>query len=65
MKTVYCVLIKIDETLPWLELKGDYATLKEAKQAARQALGKMVFRFVRIPEDRRQLRALITVGAKR
>lgn len=31
----YAIWIKIDETLPWIELKGRYSTRKEAKLAAK------------------------------
>jgi len=37
--TLYAVWIKIDDTLPWIELKGTYQTRGEARKAAKKVLG--------------------------
>ncbi len=35
VKALYIVWAKVDESLPWIELKGIYGTRKAAKEAAR------------------------------
>jgi len=57
---LYAVWIKIDETLPWIELKGKYRTKREAKKAARDALDRVEIRVVEMPEKKRQVKALAT-----
>ncbi|MBE0519749.1 hypothetical protein IBX35_01720 [Candidatus Bathyarchaeota archaeon] len=57
---MYAVWIKIDETLPWIELKGKYRTKREAKKAARYTLDRVEIRVVEMPEKKRQVRALAT-----
>jgi len=61
VKNLYAVWIKIDETLPWIELKGTFQTRGEAKKAAEELLNNMKVRFVKVPEKRRQMKALTTM----
>ena len=61
MKNLYAVWIKIDETLPWIELKGEYQTKSEAREAAKELLKKMGIKIVRVPERKRQMKALPTI----
>jgi len=58
VKNLYAVWIKIDETLPWIELKGKYRTKREAKKAARYTLDRVEIRVVEMPEKKRQVKAL-------
>ena len=60
VKNLYAVWIKIDETLPWIELKGKYRTKREAKKAARDVLDRVEIRVVEMPEKKRQVKALAT-----
>jgi hypothetical protein len=46
---VYVVWVKIDETLPWIELKGTYRTMKEAKTAATEARSELRLKIVNAP----------------
>jgi hypothetical protein len=62
---LYTVLIKVDETLPWIELNGEYETRKEAQRAAAKAIEKMVVTVVNVPQERRPLKALAIVKARR
>jgi hypothetical protein len=50
VKNLYVVWIKIDETLPWIELKGTYQTKSQAQEAAKEFLNKLRTKFVVIPE---------------
>jgi len=60
VKNLYAVWIKIDETLPWIELKGKYITKREAKKAARDVLDRVEIRVVEMPEKKRIVKALAT-----
>jgi hypothetical protein len=65
VKNLYAVLIKIDETLPWIELKGEYQTRREAKKAANEFLNVVKIKTVEIPEKRSPMKALEFVKATR
>jgi len=58
---LYAVWVKIDETMPWLELKGLHQTKKEAQVAARGVLSKVEIKVVKMHESRKQMKALITI----
>jgi hypothetical protein len=58
---VYTVLIKINETLPWIELEGTYQTKKEAKAAARIYLNSIETKIVELPAKRKRVKALATI----
>jgi hypothetical protein len=60
VKNLYAAWIKIDETLPWIELKGKYRTKREAKKAARYTLDRVEIRVVDMPEKKRIVKALAT-----
>jgi len=55
---MYAVWIKIDETLPWIELKGKYRTKREAKKAARDTLDRVEIRAVEMPEKKTLVKTL-------
>jgi hypothetical protein len=57
VEALYTILVKIDETLPWIELQGIYQTRK----AAQEALSNIRTKIVEVPEKKRQIRALVTV----
>jgi hypothetical protein len=62
---LYAVWIRIDETLPWIELKKEYATRKEARQAARYTIGRLAVKLVRISQEDKPLKVLATVRINR
>jgi len=45
--------------LPWLELKGEYRTRKEALKAAREAVDNAVIDIVEIPKKNKRAEPLI------
>lgn len=49
---LYIVWVRIDETLPWIELKRTYGTLKEAKEATNNFLNSMQIKIVKLPDRR-------------
>jgi len=61
VKNLYAVWIKIDETLPWIELKATYQTRREAKKAAKDFLNSIKVKIVATPEKRKQMKALATI----
>ena len=65
VKNLYVVWIKIDETLPWIELKGQYQTRTEAKKAANEFLNATKIKIVKFPEKRSPVKALASVRATR
>ena len=60
VKALYAVWIKIDETLPWIELKGKYQTKREARKAAKDTLHRVEIKVVEVPEKKRRVKALAT-----
>jgi hypothetical protein len=60
-KDLFAVWIKVDETLPWIELKGAYQTRREARRAAEGFLNSMQMKIVSIPEKRSQTKVLATI----
>jgi ribosomal protein S11 len=57
-------MMKIDESLPWIELKGEYATRTEAKQAAQRTLQGIGVKIASISHETRPMKALVTVRTK-
>jgi REP element-mobilizing transposase RayT len=62
---VYIVWVKIDDTLPKIELKGEYQTRKEAKKAAQQILSNIKFEIVNTSIKQNSVKALATAKAAR
>ena len=62
---LYTVWIRINETLPWIELKGEYHTRREARQAAEQTLRNTLLKIVNIPQESRSIKALATTRISR
>jgi len=61
VENLHAIWIKIDETLPWIELKGAYETRKDAKEAAKNCLYRTQVRIVAIPEKTQQVKAIATI----
>ncbi|HUW48468.1 MAG TPA: hypothetical protein VMW36_06985 [Patescibacteria group bacterium] len=52
--------------MPWIELKKEYATRKEARQAAAQyATGRLAVKLVKISQKDKPLKVLATVRINR
>jgi hypothetical protein len=65
VNALYTVWIKLEGTLPWIELKGEYDTRKEASQAADQARRKMAVKIVTVSQQKRPMPALATIKVRR
>jgi hypothetical protein len=61
VKKVYAVWIKVDDTLPWIEVKRTYQTRKEAKNAARDFVKSIQIRIATISESEKKVRPLTTI----
>jgi len=62
---LYCIWIRVDDTLPWIELKGEYETKEKAKQAGQTVTGRIAVRLVKLSQERRLAESLVTVRARR
>jgi hypothetical protein len=51
--TLHSAWIKIDETLPWIELEGCCRTRIEARKMAKQTIRNIRMKIVAIPEKRK------------
>lgn len=58
---MYTVWVKIDETLPWMELKGVYQTRKDAKKAAEAFQSTLQMRIVNVAGKGKPVKALATI----
>jgi len=57
----YATWIKIDDTLPWIELKHTYQTRTEARDAAKMILDRIEIKIVEVPEKISRAKASVTV----
>lgn len=53
---MYAIWIKIDESLPWIELKEDYRNRKEAREAAKRILKNAKIKIVKITNRKKALK---------
>ncbi|MGD0159191.1 MAG: hypothetical protein ABSB89_02720 [Candidatus Bathyarchaeia archaeon] len=49
---MHTIWIKIDESLPWIELKGTYETRKDANKAAKNRIRRTQVKIVAISQSR-------------
>jgi len=59
---LFAVWIRIDETLPWIEVRGEYRTKSEAKEAAEQTVKGARIKIVNVSE-KKAMKALVTARA--
>ncbi|MGQ9529941.1 MAG: hypothetical protein ACUVQX_04640 [Candidatus Bathycorpusculaceae bacterium] len=62
---MYAVWIKIDETLPWIELKGECQNRKEAREVAKQNLRNVKIKIVKVADKKKPLKVLAAAKAIR
>lgn len=55
--------MKINETLPWIEIEGTYETRNEARKAAKGTIKKMKIKIVRLPDKDKAIRTLVPIKA--
>jgi hypothetical protein len=57
---LHAIWVRVDETLPWIELEGTYETRKDAKEAANNCLHRTRIRIVTIPKRGKQFKPIAT-----
>ncbi len=62
---MFTVWIKVDETLPWIELKETYGTRKEAKRAVDLTIQNIKMKIVSTPETAKRLKAIAALRPRR
>ncbi|MDH7477505.1 MAG: hypothetical protein QHH17_03885 [Candidatus Bathyarchaeota archaeon] len=62
---MYIIWIKIDETLPKIELKGEYQTRKEARKAAQQILSNIKIEIINASKKQDSMKPLATAKVMR
>ena len=58
---MYSAWVKIDDSLPWIELKEAFQTKTEAQEAIKEKLSKVKIKIVEMPLRKNQIKASITV----
>jgi len=58
---MYSAWVKIDDSLPWIELKEAFQTKTEAQEAIKEKLSKVKIKIVEMPPRKNQTKASITV----
>lgn len=53
VKNLYAVWVRLDETLPWIELKGTYGTKRKAKQVAKEILNHAKIKIVEMSKRKK------------
>jgi hypothetical protein len=62
---LYIIWVKIDETLPWIELKGEFQTREAAKKATNEILNGIKTKIVKVSENGESVKAMATARATR
>jgi len=58
---MYSAWIKIDDSLPWIELEEAFQTKAEAQKAVREILSKVKIKISKLPKKENQIKATIRV----
>jgi hypothetical protein len=58
---MYSAWVKIDDSLPWIELKEAFQTRTEAYEAIKEKLSKVKIKIVELPQRRNPMKVSITV----
>jgi len=61
---LYSAWIKLEENLPWLELKGTYETRRDAKEAAEKLLSGVQVKIVTITEKPKQIKEIAVIRTR-
>ena len=59
---MYSAWIKIDKSLPWIELEEVFRTKAEAQKAAKRMLNETKIRIARLNKQEKRIRTAIKVG---
>jgi hypothetical protein len=56
---MYSAWIKIDDSLPWIELEEAFQTKAEAQKAVKEILGKTKIKIAKLPKQEKRIKATI------
>ncbi len=56
---MYSAWIKIDDSLPWIELEKAFQTKAEAQKAVKEILGKTKIKISKLPKQEKKIKATI------
>jgi hypothetical protein len=62
VKSLYTVWIKIDDSLPWIELQGEYQTRIDAKKAAKSILSHARIKIAKTQGKTKSMKMLATIN---
>ncbi len=55
---MYSAWIKIDDSLPWIELEGTFQTKTEAQKAVKERRSKVKIKIVKMSKQEKQMAAI-------
>jgi hypothetical protein len=58
---LYSAWIKIDDSLPWIELEEAFRTKAEAQKAVKERLSKAKIKIAKLPQQKKRIKATIKV----
>jgi len=61
VNALYSAWIKIDDSLPWIELEEAFQTKAEARRAVKERLCKAKIKIAKLPKQEKQIKATIRV----
>ena len=61
VKNLYTVWIKINETLPWIELENEYQTRVEARKEVEKILNSAKIRIVSEQKKAKRVKVLVAI----
>lgn len=62
---MYAAWIKIDETMPWIELKGEYPTRRDSEKAAEKIVKNIKIKTVKLAKKEESVKALAVAKVQR
>jgi hypothetical protein len=61
VRNLYAVWIRINETLPWVELENEYQTRAQARKEAKNVLSRAKIKVVTKQKSTKRVRVLATM----
>ena len=58
---MYSAWVKIDDSLPWIELKEAFQTKAEAQEVTKEKISKVKIKIVKMPLKKNFLKASLTI----
>ena len=58
---MYSAWIKIEDTLPWIELEEAFRTKAEAQKAVKEILSKAKIKIAKLPKQEKKIKATVIV----